>query len=707
MNFLLEKYGKEKRWVQWRLETVKGKETKIPYMPNGKHASSTDPKTWGTYAQVKGEKEGIVLFDKQLLCIDIDHVLEDGKLNHDEKETIATLILDADTYTEVSQSGTGLHLFLALTTPLVLSKNKKAPYEAYTSGRYICVTGNDYGEPRPVRTVTPETALALIETIIPQEPASKAVSDDFLPEEAEVAPTHTFSDQDLLDKMFSSKNGESIEKLYNGSLAAHKNDASTGDMALCSHLAFYSGRNAEQIERIWRGSPLGAREKVQEREDYRKRTVTNAIALCKEVYTPPVPVEIDLLYVMKDDKKVYIQNTENICRVLRQHAEFKGILRYDEFNNIFEILDRGKWRVQEDHDGVDIQTRISVLFKPFMKVGKDMIWDAIMKVSKENTVDTAIEYLKNLSWDKEKRLDQWLMHTYGVEDNEYHRKVGSNWLKGLVKRIIQPGCQFDYVLVLEGEQGAKKSTSLAVLGGKWHTETTMSTDSKDFFMQFSGKAIVEFSEGETLSRTEVKRMKAIITMRFDRYRMPYARSTNDYPRRCVFAMTTNQTEYLKDETGNRRWLPITVVLPEANIAWLEEWREQLLAEAYHRVVVVKETIYEFPKEDMLREQGARMIHDANEEMVTDWYFNELPIAVRESGITIHQVYNECYNKGFAPKQLDKMTEMQISGILKNSLHLDKKRAMQNNVRIMRWYPQVMSTPSEYAEAEKQEQERIF
>lgn len=406
---------------------------------------------------------------------------------------------------------------------------------------------------------------------------------------------------------------------------------------------------------------------------------------------------LDLMFTTRDDKKIYISNTENMCRVLKRHPDFMGRFRYDIFKNTFEIKDRDIWRTQEDHDVIDVQTAVCVAVPPFVKISKDMVRDAIIKVSKENSVDTAVDYILSLKWDNVPRLDNWLINTYGVEDNEYHRSVGSNWLKGLVKRIIKPGCKFDYVLVLEGEQGSKKSTSLSILGDSWHAETTMSTDSKDFFMQFAGKVIIEFSEGETLSRTEVKRMKAIITMQSDRYRMPYERATLDFPRRCVFAMTTNQTEYLKDETGNRRWLPVTVVLPQANIEWLKNNREQLFAEAYHRVSILKETIYEFPKEDMLREQEARMISNPNSDIIVEWYFNNLSIREKERGITVHQVFNEVLHPSGTTKALDKYSEMMISDVLKNTLKLQKKRVMLNGVQMTRWFPEKMSTPSEFQE----------
>jgi predicted P-loop ATPase len=255
----------------------------------------------------------------------------------------------------------------------------------------------------------------------------------------------------------------------------------------------------------------------------------------------------------------------------------------------------------------------------------------------------------------------------------------------MVKRLVEPGCKFDFVLVLEGKQGVKKSTSLSILGGDWHVETTMSTDTKDFFMQFAGKSIIEFSEGETMSRTEVKKMKAIITMQYDRFRMPYERTTKDFPRRCVFAMTTNQTEYLKDETGNRRWLPVLVESDHADIEWLAANRDQLFAEAYHRVVTLKETTYELPEKETLAEQQLRRIRDPYADPVAHWYYNILKRGDREQGITVLQVFQQvhCGGSSFG-KQMAKWEEMSISGILKD-MGLLSRQSTVNKVRASRWY----------------------
>jgi hypothetical protein len=225
----------------------------------------------------------------------------------------------------------------------------------------------------------------------------------------------------------------------------------------------------------------------------------------------------------------------------------------------------------------------------------------------------------------------------------------------------------------------------------------MSTETKDFFMQFNAKTIIEFSEGETLSRTEVKRMKAIITTQSDKYRAPYERVSKDHPRRCVFAMTTNSSEYLKDETGNRRWLPVETLLPEANLEWLEANRDQLFAEAYERVIVKKETIWEFPKEETMATQNSRRISDPNTELVSDWYYNSLNENDRRNGITILQVHINAFGNQFS-KKMTKFEEMSIANILRDDLKLQKKQTMLNDIRAVRWFPQGM-TESEYEEVQ--------
>jgi primase-polymerase (primpol)-like protein len=687
---------KEKRWVLWLMEEVNGRKTKVPYTIRGKKASSTNPKDWSTYAECKsaiklnGFGSGIgVIFtpEKTLLGIDIDHVLLDSKTIAPERaEEIEKLIKKAKTFTEISPSGTGLHLYFRLSEGLELSANRHAPYEAYTAGRFFTFTEDSFRKQASLRTVSSQEALEIL-AIIGYPWKEKEVAE----EKKGLIQTSNLTDEKLLEKMFNSKKGSAIKKLYGADASEYDNDFSRADAALLNHLAFWSGKDSEQMDRLWLQSPLGSRSKTTKRKDYRTRSITNAIANCKEVYKNirTEEFEIDFLYtVSAKGDKIYSKNTENVCRVFRHHPDFEGRYRLDEFKNRIEVKEGDVWRPLTDTDAIGAQTQVSILYQFMRTVSKDMCFDAIVKVSKENAIDSAKDFLKRLEWDKKYRLDSWLTETYGTADDEYHRKVGSNWMKGLVKRIMVPGSKFDYVLVLEGAQGVKKSTSLNVIGymsesENWHVESTMSADNKDFFMQFEGKAIIEFSEGETLSRTEVKKMKSIITTASDRYRPSYGRTAQDFPRRCVFAMTTNLEEYLKDETGNRRWLPVKVELDQVNIEWLRENRDQLLAEAYERVMNRNETTYEFPLTETQAAQNARRVSDPNEEKIAEWYYGEFSSNInKEDGITCQMVFNFALS---GMGSMKKYEEMMIADVLQRVLKLEKRRKYVNGIQSMRWF----------------------
>ncbi len=694
MNPLVKKFGKEKRWLTWKLQIRNGKQTKIPYSISGDMAKSSDPETWCTYNEIKDKNKGIVLFDKKLICIDIDHCLDGKKLIGEDRQTIFEFIADFDSYIEISPSGTGLHCFFEVEEPIDLIANRKGNFEIYNSGRYMTYTGVPYGEAKEIKVL--KTEEANIEMGKLGYPWGKEV----VRTEKYISTGNELDDNELLEKMFESKNGSDIKELYNGNISKYNNDKSSADMALCSHLAFWTGKNYTQIEKLWGLSPLGKRMKTVSRKDYRERTINNAIKNCNEVYSNPNKEKIeridqlDFLFTVGAKGQVNIVVcVENIVRALHGHPEFKNTIRYDNFKNVLYIGDKQ----MEDHDVLTVQTRIQVLFPDFVKVSKDMVYDAMIKVARDNSFDSAKDYITSLKWDGKERVDHWLTMTYHTPDNIYNQSVGSNWLKGLVKRIIVPGCKFDHVLVLEGKQGIKKSTSLMVLGGDWHVETTMSTDNKDFFMMFQGKAIIEFSEGETLNRTEVKRMKAIITTQSDKYRPAYGRLSMDYPRRCVFAMTTNADEYLKDETGNRRWLPVKCI-GMANIEWLKENRDQLFAEAYQRVIINNETTWEFPEEEMQKEQDLRRIHDPWEDIIIEWYY-ELSDSDKQNGISIQDVYEQAVHRGSSNiKPMARYEEMNIADVLRRVLKLEKRRSMLSGQRTNRYF--LIGSPEITMEVEK-------
>ena len=168
-----------------------------------------------------------------------------------------------NTYTEISPSGEGLHLYLKLSDPLTLIANKKAPYECYTEKRFFTVTGKPYGEEKQIRTITAQDARSLLALI--GYPWGKDKE-----EVTRVPPNpNNLQYNEVIEKMFAARNGYKVKKLWDGDTSNNNGDDSAADLALVSHLAFWTGGDSVKIEELWLSSPLGQREKTQKRQDYR------------------------------------------------------------------------------------------------------------------------------------------------------------------------------------------------------------------------------------------------------------------------------------------------------------------------------------------------------------------------------------------------------------------------------------------------------
>ncbi len=215
-------------------------------------------------------------------------------------------------------------------------------------------------------------------------------------------------------------------------------------------------------------------------------------------------------------------------------------------------------------------------------VSDDTAAKAVAAVSRERSFHPVREYLSKLEWDKRERIDTWLRDYLGVGDTKYSRAVGARWLISAVARVMQPACQADHCLILEGPQGRRKSSALRVLAGEWFTDQVGDLSQKDAAQQIHGVWIVEFAELEQVvqQRAEAAVVKAFITRRVDRFRPPYERRPADFPRQCVFAGSVNLESYLRDETGGRRFW--SVRCGEINVPALERDRDQLWAEARAR-----------------------------------------------------------------------------------------------------------------------------
>lgn len=670
----------EKIWVNWKLQERDGKKTKVPYQPNGNLASSTDPSTWNIYHVVKEASSrfsGIgVVFEPSINVIGIDF----DKANFTALEGFIT---KANTYCEYSPSKTGLHLLFRTSSPVDLGRNKKtfedgSAIEIYTGGRYFTFTENEHPLSKELRTISSEEFIELIKTLGYPWKEQKGVS-------TPIKTSTALSDKEVVDRMVASQNGAKIAKLLDGDISDYNGDDSSADFALCSYLAFWTGKDKEQMRRVWLNSKLGQRKKTQERVDYQDRTIDNAVEGTNDVYVPKSWDNVKEgaeKYIMSDAKNPKpMMILENICRVLESDQMFKGKFRLNDFSHMVETCwDKDDWTNLYDNAIYDVQRLISVNYEAFRMVSKAMVTDAVMSIAYHHKVNPPRDYFSGLVWDKKPRLNSWLHEAYGVADDELHQSIGSNWLKGLVKRVMRPGCVFDEVLALESPQGWRKSTSIRELGHPWHVETTHSVDDKDFYMVIAQNIIVEFSEGEIFDKASVKRLKAEVTKTQDQFRPPYERGMLTFKRSCVFAVTTNKLE-LKDETGNRRWLPVELK-KVADIDWIKENREQLFAEAYYRVMVMGETTHEYPTEELEELQASRMESGDNDEKLLLWYA-DLTKEEQEAGFPLSVPMNVVFpNIPF----IDKKKEWEVANILKRTLALESKNTKINGAVLKRWKP---------------------
>ncbi|MBW3503380.1 VapE domain-containing protein [Pseudomonas sp. NKUCC02_KPG] len=274
-----------------------------------------------------------------------------------------------------------------------------------------------------------------------------------------------------------------------------------------------------------------------------------------------------------------IAHMQNVELILGNDERWAGVIGFSSFSSKVMKLRAapygGKTGEWADIDDMLVMKWLAQQYNLRVKVSSVM--EAVSVVAHYHSFHPVRKYLRELVWDRVSRIDSWLTDIMGVEASEYSSKVGRRWLISAVGRVMQPGCKADSVMILEGAQGAGKSTALSILGGDWFMDTPFSLGDKDGFQAIRGKWIIELGELDSFNKAESTKAKQFFSASTDTYRESYGRRTMDVPRQCVFAGTTNQDEYLKDATGNRRYWPVACT--KVDLAQLREVRDQLWAEA--------------------------------------------------------------------------------------------------------------------------------
>lgn len=265
-----------------------------------------------------------------------------------------------------------------------------------------------------------------------------------------------------------------------------------------------------------------------------------------------------------------------------QHApEWDGVIGLNEFTGEITVCAPPPYS-QERHRAwrdTDDTNTAAWMQKHGLNVSPSIVGQAVQAHSETNKFHPVREYLRNLQWDGDQRIDFWLTEFLGVPYNDYTSQVGRKWLISAVARVMRPGCKADHMLLLEGPQGIGKSTVLKELASEqWFTDQMPDIDTKDAQLQTIGSWIIEWGELDVLNRAESNAVKAFLTRTSERFRRPYGKNVEEFPRQCVFAGTSNKDEHFEDETGNRRFWP--VFCTRADFQGVAKMRDQLWAEAY-------------------------------------------------------------------------------------------------------------------------------
>lgn len=271
--------------------------------------------------------------------------------------------------------------------------------------------------------------------------------------------------------------------------------------------------------------------------------------------------DVDFLSKIKRTKQgIPESDVYNCLVILKYDPALKDKVGLDEFAHRLTVLGDLPWRTKNgslywtDTDDACLRNYFATKFR--IK-GKGIIDDALQEVTQDNKFHPVRDYLHSVKWDGECRVDELFIKYLGAEDTPYVRAATRKWLCGAVARVMHPGIKFDTAIVLYGSQGLGKSLILEKLGKGWFNNSLVDIKTKDTMEQIQGSWVIELGELAPTFKNENEIVKAFISRASDRFRSPYGRRTEEYPRQCVFAGSTNNLMFLKDRTGNRRFWPIT------------------------------------------------------------------------------------------------------------------------------------------------------
>lgn len=423
-----------------------------------------------------------------------------------------------------------------------------------------------------------------------------------------------------------------------------------------------------------------------------------------EVSEAPEGDDDGWLDLLELDNKGFVKKTiNNVTTVLEHDPALKGKVVVDEFAACGLLMGPVPWDPYAEKrrwTDVDDAGFYRYMESRYGITGRDKLDAGLLIVSNDHKINDVREYLLGLSWDNVKRLDTLFIDYLGAEDNLYTRTVTRKSLAAAVARALEGGVKFDYMTILAGDQGIGKSTLLATLGKEWFSDSLTTFEGKEAAELIQGTWINEIGELTAMTKQETNAVKQFLSKTHDIYRAAYGRRTEKYPRRCVFFGTSNDDEFLKDYTGNRRFWPVDVgIHTPTKSVWddLPGEVDQIWAEA---VVVYRlgEKLY-LPKdvETLAKEQQEAHRESASKEGIIrefldkkipkNWYSLDLMARrqflngnlrvddaelVPRWKVCSGEIWQECLGSDI--KYMKRMDSMEINNIMRNIKGWKKDRS---------------------------------
>jgi hypothetical protein len=380
-------------------------------------------------------------------------------------------------------------------------------------------------------------------------------------------------------------------------------------------------------------------------------------------------------------------NADNVMRVLENIPQFSnGGLWWDTFRNRPMTdwkCEPGVWREWNDEDDTVLMIYLERTLA-WGKLGITAVSHGITGYLAGHKRNPLTDYLDGLKHDGTPRLASFMDDVYGTGRSPYLDNAGRCFLVGLIARAYEPGCQLDTMIVLEGSQGLKKSSSLAILGGDFYAALPRDFGGIEFLHDMDGAWLAEIPDMSGFRGRDMEHVKAFITIRSDRFRAKYGRRSQTHPRHCVFAGTSNSSDWLDDATGGRRFIPIAC--RDINLDYLRDHRDQLFAEARDLYKLCPPASYAFqrieagadwwnmPHEDTKMEQEARQQEDPWTGTIRYWLKGRKTVEIAD-------IMEHCLE---VPKERqDLRISRRIASILKRSDY-ENKSVREGKTIVKRW-----------------------